>query len=822
MINFKKVTAVLSSALMIGMTAGMAAAANYPAPFVSGGTANVAIVYGTNAQASDAVAAAAIKEDLATGVSGTSGTGETASASGDNVQLTKSSNRINLNDGIDDIWTASITKSNLPTLLADGVYANDENTEYSYTQKVVFSDGVDFAHFADSDYEDKKSSLGFKLSNSQFVLNYTLDWTTNPESDVTGGDLVDIETTSITMLGREYYFLDFDNVTSDVTLLDAASSTILSEGETSTVTVGDKTYTVGMNFIGSSSVKLDIDGQVTSSLSAGGTQKLDDGSYVGIKEINVQDYAGGTKNVEFSIGTGKLEIKGGGTASATGLTNCGSSTSIELNDLAVDDITGCIKRANSVSGKEKLDKIVLTWKTDEEVFLTPTNDLLMPGFEALKFTMGDIVFPKMEETLVEYSGDDVFEIKTTIKDGAITLPILFLGSAGNFTYIGKASDEQLETGNGSVYLEYNATSGRNEGFIASWNNSKESESYYLSAKVSRDSSGAKTNRTTIKNKLTGEEVCKDLQATDVCTLGNVELTVNNVNYAATDRNVSLQINSGGSFNRLYTVEGLSIWLPYKTNPSANGTTRGEINMGDGTAANCNGTDTLDGNNCEDFTLWFQEEDKDETLGAGTVFNMTLKTSSTSSVKASVTNLRGPNSVALETERSSKIYDGWVYDELATNIQWDKTNTDQYSAKVIYHGDEVFADVFLSAPGSVVTSGSAGVGEIGDVVVLDSETSMFTKNLVVVGGSCINTVAANLVGASHCTSDWETATGIGAGKYLIQSYDNPYATGTEIALLVAGYNAADTTNAQAALVASTFDMTVGKKYTGTTATNAVAT
>ena len=131
------------------------------------------------------------------------------------------------------------------------------------------------------------------------------------------------------------------------------------------------------------------------------------------------------------------------------------------------------------------------------------------------------------------------------------------------------------------------------------------------------------------------------------------------------------------------------------------------------------------------------------------------------------------------------------------------------------------DVFLSAPGSVVTSGSAGTGEIGDIVVLDSETTMFTKNLVVVGGSCINTVAANLVGASHCTSDWETATGIGAGKYLIQSYDNPYATGTEIALLVAGYNAADTTNAQAALVASTFDMTVGKKYTGTTATNAVA-
>ena len=47
MINFKKISAITGSALMLGMTMGVAAAANYPAPFVSGGAANVAIVYGT-------------------------------------------------------------------------------------------------------------------------------------------------------------------------------------------------------------------------------------------------------------------------------------------------------------------------------------------------------------------------------------------------------------------------------------------------------------------------------------------------------------------------------------------------------------------------------------------------------------------------------------------------------------------------------------------------------------------------------------------------------------------------------------------------------
>jgi len=47
--NFRKISAIAVSALMTGMTMGVAAAANYPAPFVSGGSPNVAIVYGTGA-----------------------------------------------------------------------------------------------------------------------------------------------------------------------------------------------------------------------------------------------------------------------------------------------------------------------------------------------------------------------------------------------------------------------------------------------------------------------------------------------------------------------------------------------------------------------------------------------------------------------------------------------------------------------------------------------------------------------------------------------------------------------------------------------------
>ena len=71
-INFKKIAALGAGILMTGMTLGVAAAANYPSPFVSGGSANAAIVYGAGAAASDVTAAGSIQDNLATSVGGSS------------------------------------------------------------------------------------------------------------------------------------------------------------------------------------------------------------------------------------------------------------------------------------------------------------------------------------------------------------------------------------------------------------------------------------------------------------------------------------------------------------------------------------------------------------------------------------------------------------------------------------------------------------------------------------------------------------------------------------------------------------------------------
>ncbi|MEA3414188.1 MAG: hypothetical protein U9Q99_01540, partial [Nanoarchaeota archaeon] len=102
-------------------------------------------------------------------------------------------------------------------------------------------------------------------------------------------------------------------------------------------------------------------------------------------------------------------------------------------------------------------------------------------------------------------------------------------------------------------------------------------------------------------------------------------------------------------------------------------------------------------------------------------------------------------------------------------------------------------------------------------VKDSEIdSVKSKNLVVVGGSCINSVAATLVGGAYCGSDFTDATDVGTGQFLIKSYADKFTTG-KIALLVAGYEAEDTANAALYLTKKTVD--TSSAYKGTSSTNA---
>lgn len=803
--KFKKIASILAGTVLMSSTIAFAAAANYPSPFVQSGSADVAVVYGSMPGAefdllavSDITASlqAKLAAQTATGSTGSSGT---SVSGGDSVKLSKPSNSLNINETADAAFgSTTVTYTDLPVLLAKGTYTNDANNDYKYEQKLTIGTTLRLNGFSDSEHNDRTPSVGINVSSDTAVLNYTLQFTTAAESAVSSANrLTDFETTNLNILGKSYYVLKADNATNNwkFTLLDAASSAIVKEGETKTATVGAKNYEIAIDFISTSEVRLRVNGEVTKALAELETYKLSDGTYIGIKDIAARDVAGALGSVELSIGTGKLELTNG--------------QAVVLNDKSISQVLSYITPATSSGSTRKLQSITLEWKTDDKEFITPDTELVMPGFGAVKLAMGKFYQPAQEVTEVANGGSDYMQIETTIRDGDVTIPILYANASGEFAGIGRDANNRLTTSPGSNIL-YNYTGG-DRYMVASWNSTTDSESYYLKFSTPTNDNGI--NRTTISRWVNGAWVDDtDKTIGDTVTYGSMTLTITNVSRTG-DKSVNITGGTGVSFNTLYTASGLRISLPYPdTNTSI---AHGAVNLTYASAPLIS-TGTA-GHNSDSFFLIFKEEDKNNNVAAGRLINVTLNDQSDGDVEVSDYDA-GSQQISDPADSNHKI--SWTLSDLATKVERMGDSSAQKTAKLTYSAGESYAELFLSAPGATVSSsnsttvGSSTVRELGSVSFTDANVPT-GKNLIVVGGSCVNGIAAQLLGVSAgtCGAAWEQATGVGAGSFLIQSFDRS----GKVATLVAGYNAEDTRNAAKVLTTSAVDTMSGKKYKSTSAT-----
>ncbi len=818
--KFKKIISVIASAIMLSSTMGFAAAASYPEPFVSGGTADSAVVVGGGAAVAitDWAAAIDMQENLQALVT-TAGavTGATVTG-GDSIKFEKTSRKWHLGDGLLDVRSTAVTDDNMPSLLADGTFIDDDNDEFDFTQKIEMANSS-LTMFDDNDYQRDTPTVGIKINSGVNVLNYTLEFSEDPV-------WTDLETADLTLMGKTYYVLDVNYPTNTtLTLLDAAVDTVLAEGDVTTLNVDGKSYEVSISFIGSSSVKLVVDGETTKSLAASETYKLSDGAYVGVKEILVQDYAGGIKNVEFSIGKGKLVLE--------------HDADVELNEDSIDDLSVSL----GGQGGSALTSIKIIWEADDELFVTPDSEVTMPGFEALKLSFTGMIYPTEEEIKIENSGNTNIVLSDfPLKDSVEDIYLLEWAGADEFNIVGKDSDEVLVSTNATSFTFNKNT---DEWFVASWSDGNDAESYLMRATSFKTENDV--NKTTFEYRKDGlwVEKKKEADSDDSFTLGNVEITVD-----AIDKDAKTVVVTRGniqmSFNTLYSKEGMKVFLPWNRDVvnhkdffnatnyandilacAAGGGTLGTGEIGSNVIIYYNRTST--GANytgscaVSTFALILSEEDKNENIGVGSNFTVTLAERSAATDEVDVNGISISGSSGSDEEiDDTDVYRNFAYSELATEMLFDKSG-DQEILALIYHGDEVYGEVFLSAPEVVITPGTTTIGGGGQVLVVkDSEVSSVSgKNLVVVGGSCINTVAAKILGSETpvCESAFTDLTGVGAGQYIIKTIASPYAAADsgKVAMLVAGYNAADTVNAVAkALEGVTSDVDTEQVYPITTA------
>ena len=732
----------------LGMIGATATAGMYPEPF----TSNTAIIVGDKAALSDNAAAARIASNLD---SASAGMGGSVTIEGESYKFDKSATHFHIGDNIVNISSTALDDDELPTVLADIKYQDTNNDEFDATQKLSIGSNLRLTMFEDNDYAEDEPTVGFRVPSGTTVATYTLDFSDQP-------DFADLANTDFTIMGKDYYVLSAPTTNDKITLLDSAQDTILSEGSSTTVNAGGTSYTVEIVHIASNEVILSVNGEQTNSLGEGETYKLDSSAHVGVKDILYSSKDTGISKVEFSIGQGKLVLEDG--------------QEVVLNEDTVNGLSVAVTNASA-----KLDQIVITWATDDDEFITLDTALTMPGFEAVKFVYGGVDFPMEEEIRIEPGNDEYIELASfPLKDSTEDIPLIYTDTV-NYTGIGKDSTSQLATGTTSVSFDGNT----DDYFVASYASTSEAESYLSRATNFKVENSV--NKTTVQYRKDGAwvDAISDGQIGDTFDMGSAEMNItaiNKVSKTVTITNISASTN----FNTLYSKEGLKVTLPILDTDidSENGTTS--------------------------YALVFEEEDKDENIGSGGTITATLGLESDGDV--TVTSWTSSDKSVADSKEigDSDVFRSFVYSDLATEVLHNRKSGGNYDLKLMYHGDEVKADVFVAATDST-SSTTSGVRTYTDV----NAASASGMNLVVVGGSAINSVAADLLGGAFSEAAFTAETGVGAGEFLIQSFDRSGKT----ALLVAGYNAADTDKAATYVVNEDVDTTVGMKYKGTAANSA---
>jgi len=766
---FRKAVSVLGSFALVGATISGAAAAAYPAPFNSG---TYAVVYGA---AADQAAASTIATGLPS-----MGTGEIVLGS-DSYKFARSSTEFHIGDGLQTIRT-TLDNDELPSLLADGIFVDDDNDEFDYTQKISVNNHT-LTMFEDNDYIEDEPTIGFKISSGTNVLNYTLTFSDEP-------NIGDLPTATIPLIGKDYYVLSNSTSGSNIilTLLDSAIDTTLTEGSSSSLSVSGASYDVSIDFISATEVVLNVNGETTNSLAELQTYKLSDGSYVGIKDIRFNSKEGTVSSVEFSIGTGKLKLTSG--------------SEVQINDDAVSGLTSTITN----SSVDALTSIRIEWEADNDLFLTGDTDAAMPGFTGVKLSYTGVSFPLEETIQVQQGGDTYATLENfPLKDGPADIDFLY-GTGGVFTGIGKDSSNLLITSSGNSLVFDKDT---DEYFIVSYASTTEGESYLMRAtNFVLDGS---TNKTDIQYYKNGGWVTKKSGAkpSDEFSIGNADLGIQAVDRSGKNLNITAN-SSSTNFYHLYSKEGLRTYLPFTdttpNNYTASDNVVGLINFN----ASANKTLGVVGHNLTSFFLNFSEEDKDDNIGSGDNFGVLVGWDSSSTAEVEVSDL-SEEDVAIIEIQDTDVWRSFMYSSLATEFLLSKPNSGQDSIKIIYHGDEVAASVYVTS-----TDAGASGGTTGQKSYMDTESASYAgKNIIVVGGSCVNSVAASLLGGANCGDAFMSATDVGPGKFLIESFNY----NGKIATVVAGYEADDTTKAAIYLANAANDVTtnVGDKYVGQSAT-----
>ncbi len=933
-LNFRKISALASSLLILGMTAGIASAANYPVPFVTSGSPNVAIVYGSGAALSDSVAGGSIATSLQSFVTGNGSS--TVTTSGAVQALDQGgSNRIWLNTSLTTA-KSTYTSTDFPVLLASTTFGG--NVASTTTQTITLGSGaisttssgsadnsgkVEFAKMPTSAY-DPTVGVSIGTSNfSNYLYNATVAFSQPINFTASASQGI-----PITLFGSQYVVATMAASATALVLYSSATTINLAQGNSTTVSVAGVSHTVSLTAVSSTQVQLTMDG--TAGTVNTGTNQLVNGVSVAVTSVFPSSgIAGGSATIllganqitftngsSVQVGTSNTPVLGtivyftGSLSALSGLTvqvqaPLSTNASLLSGLKFVDPVFGSFQLINSGLNNpiDKInpqrDKIVITpsgqtatiaftdlngynasipftYNTTGKVnltyggatynspiyvnemanlsFLSSLTPVVLTGTGTSGQLEGHMI--QLQSIYNGANGMNAMPSGTNYSSDTVSLYDVITGASYNLKGSGTASvngNPGLTTAtftlDGKTYTVYWENSSWAEIRYTSDSGAIGSGNYLLYPAISTQNHGQIILYGPLGGNFSSQA---NLSLTNIDGLSN-NVTTFFVPYGGGFTSITftpLAVTPTGAFNGTNftvsisggtgTVQGSSnFFIPNNVSVAAvSGATTINVTVGSSKNSNLTFEFVADNSNLSNRTDVYlvTPGGVGTALGAPIINNTAVvlleNRDVNSNYNAFVVQLSGISSSSGGTLGVSSIVSTtsttnytttlfsdsnvnvWV-DFWGTNVTRNADSSTSPFAIISYPLNQVYEQLFLGAINSSVIS--SGGGALGSVLVTDTQVgTVGSKNLVVVGGSCINTVAATLVGGKYCGSAWTTATGVGTGQFLIKSYATSSVT-SQLALLVAGYEAADTTNAATYLSTQAVDTT--KLYRGTSGTQA---
>jgi len=841
--NFKKITSVLASAVLLGSTLGIASAAVYPAPFIQGGNADVSVVTGAaSPNGVDLSAAATLAVNLQEELSkqtATTGTDSGDSSSGEVKKLFSDSSKIYVNDSLNKVKT-SLTKTDLPTVLAKQSFSGNVDATILQTIEIGSNPSITFAKQPTSSDDP---SIGLSLSTNTANYVYNASATFSKAVNLTH---TDSEGEEISLFGQKFTIAAATDTESLVLLQSAEKVSLDSDNPTAEVIIGEETYTIELVSSGDTSATI----KVTDSLGNANSREISEAASRKISGVTVAVINADETNLKLSatvvVGADKLTFTDGDS-----VTQGEQNTVIDGTKVTLTGGTGTLT---------KLVVSVVAADSDSDA-LKPGDALVDPVFKSFKLdfpglNVGDDSDAR-EEIKITSNSDDKMDVNFEAAYGS---------EAKTITFAKNVSDGDMQLVTDDDYRNITVFEGqiiRDEELVV----------------VGNEDEGRLVKLTSVKNSTTGYD--NDyVKFTDVFT-GDVYETVFTADGTGTvpigkDYTVTLAGNSNNATDEYevrlnYPDSAGQNAIIYPTVKTSKGAKLAFYEPTTITLTAWDGSNTLaglkfpdgDGFTTATFTLDTGVSDNWNITGAATdVLNLTIATDSVALTIGQLTynvtgtgnanettiylqdvdgaNIVQPALIIFEEKDDNNEYQALIVelepgasgddgigvnnvdrtygtdasameatlasdskktqeaDLWGTIITLDSSDSDQKTATISYPDEQVYAKLYMAEEAATITPGSVSGGSVkplGNVLYTDAELTADAKakNLIVVGGSCINTVAAELLGGGLCEGDFTDVTGVGADQFLVQVFNSGYADG-KVAMLVAGYEAADTKDA----------------------------